>query len=359
MKIFVLSLLILFSIVTYAQVDKDLDSLVHTTKYKNFSGNILYSKNDTILYKGNFGYANISEKRRFNDSTLLDIGSLTKQITALAIVQLIEKGHFTYKSKVKDILHNFPYSQITVEHLLRHQSGLIDYMRLMDKHWNKSLIANNENVIDILINKSPPLNFKPGTKYEYSNTGYIILALIIEESSGLSFQEYLKQNIFLPAKMNCSLIYHRRKSGIKKNNVAEGYVFCKSIDEYIIADRDENHNYLIYLDGIVGDGLVYSNILDLEKWKQALRYNTLISKESKGMMFKPDKISKKYGYGFKISNHPMLGRVIMHTGGWSGFFSVNLYVPNTNEYFVILSNNEFSYLGDLLNKIIQITRGID
>lgn len=148
------------------QISKRIDSLALEYQAEGFNGNILYSKNDSILFTGNYGFRDFSEKKPLNDSTIFELASLSKQFTALAIVQLIEKGHLRYDSKVVEILRSFPYQSITVEHLLRHQSGLPEYQRIFykRKNWNRRNAATNKDLLRVLSELRMELEFEPGSK---------------------------------------------------------------------------------------------------------------------------------------------------------------------------------------------------
>ena len=129
-----------------AQIASKIDSLVAIHVKKGFNGNVYYSKSDSIVYKGNFGVSNFELNKSLNDSTLFELASNTKQFTALAIIQLIEAGKLDYKTEVQSVLDSFPYKNISVEHLLKHQSGLPEYAILMKKRkvWRKENIADKK-----------------------------------------------------------------------------------------------------------------------------------------------------------------------------------------------------------------------
>jgi len=350
-----ISIFLLFGIFQiYGQISK-LDSLLQKHKLSGFNGNVLYSKEDSIYFTGNYGITDIQTKHPLNDSTLFELASCSKQFTALAIVQLIEKKKLAYSTPIDRIIPNFPYTGVTIEHLLRHQSGLPDYMELLMKrrNWNRKKIATNKDALKKFSEKKPKIDFIAGTGYDYSNTGYLILASIIEAVTGKSFSDYLKENIFTPAGMTRSRVYRRRYQPKQIENIAQGFVYNKKKKVNIDVDEDKNQKYIYWLDGIVGDGMVNSTLLDLEKWKQALRYNKLISEVSKEKMFTPDSLSYDYGFGFEIKETESEKRVY-HTGNWAGYYSITYYLPNTNEYIVILNNNEYAGLGKLLKEILEI-----
>lgn len=356
-----ISITILISFLTFSvngQVAEKMDSLMQTYYAKGFNGNVLYSKEDTILFTGNYGYKEIETKTPLNDSTIFELASCSKQFTAVAIIQLIEKGLIGYQTTADEIIEGFPYQGITVEHLLRHQSGLPDYMALLNKRkvWKKNKIATNQNVINALKKFKPKVIFEPGTKYEYSNTGYVLLASIVEKISTMSYEDYLSKYIFRPAQMTHSIVYRRRYKPQEIENMSDGYSFNKRKKAYQKIDSFKKYQYVYWLDGIVGDGMVNSNLLDLEKWKQAIRYNKLISQESKEAMFTTDDISKNYGYGFVIEEKEKSGKLIYHFGGWAGYSTMTFYLPKYNEYIVVLCNNEYKDFFKILNGILPLRK---
>lgn len=332
------------SICVTGQIAKRIDSLAREHVSIGFNGNILYSKSDSILFTGNYGYADFLTGRKLNDSTIFELASCSKQFTALAVVQLVEKNLFSYKTKVFELIPNFPYKKITVEHLLRHQSGLPDYQKLLydKKIWDRRKIATNQDVLDILSQLKPALEFDPGSEYDYNNTGYAILASLIEIKSRQSYESYLMENILIPSGMRTSRVYSVQGEFEHLENVTTGHIYNKKKKKFHLAKNDINYKHLKWMNGIIGDRGVYASVSDLEKWKQALRSNILISQASKNLMFSTDNISTKYGYGLAIYKNTGKGRWVYHNGSWGGYKTLTLYLPETNELLVVLSNNRYN-----------------
>ncbi|NJB70125.1 CubicO group peptidase (beta-lactamase class C family) [Saonia flava] len=339
----ILAVFALISIAVNGQISKRIDSLALEYVYKGFNGNILYSKNDSILFTGNYGYIDLVTKKPLNDNSLFELASVSKQFTALAIVQLAEKGLLQYETKVYELIERFPYKNITIEHLLRHQSGLPDYQKLLydKKIWNRKKMATNRDVVKLLTQLKPDLVFDPGSKYDYDNTGYVLLAIIIEQVSGQSYSKYIKEHIFIPSEMVNSKTYSFTESPEDFQNVAKGHTYNKRTKKYQKVEKDKNHKHIHWMNGIVGDRGIYASIIDLEKWKQALKNNVLITKDGWKKMTSIDSVSTKYGYGFAIYNTKSKGKWIYHNGSWSGYKTSAIYLPDSNEYLVILSNNRY------------------
>ena len=338
-----LALFILMPFMGNSQISERLDSLALEYASKGFNGNVLYSKNDSIIFTGNYGFKDYSSKERLNDSTVFELASCSKQFTALAIVQLVEKNLLDYKDKVNAILKYFPYDNITIEHLLRHQSGLPDYQDLLYNraNWNRKKMATNNDVILVLSELNLDLRFEPGSKYEYNNTGYAVLASIIEQVSGRTYGNYVNEKLFIPSGMLTSKVFTIQERPESFQNVARGHTYDERKGNYQKVENDKNHKHIHWMNGILGDRGIYASTLDLEMWKKALRNNTLITADGMKKMTSIDAVSTKYGYGFAIYNTESKGKWVYHNGSWSGYKTMTLYLPDSNEFLLILSNNRF------------------
>lgn len=331
---------------TDGSIKHQFDSLFNRHFKKGFNGNVLYAKAGNILYSGNFGITKYTGGISLNDSTLFELGSNAKQFTALAVMQLIENHSFALSSDVQTILPDFPYPGITVEHLLQHQSGLPDYMELFRKKkvWDRKKIADNGDVYRFLKERKPELLFQPGTKFTYSNTGYLILCLIIEKVSALTFDEYLQKFVFAPSEMKHSAVIRRRYQPVSLPNNTEGYQ--KIFGKYQIRNTVSKFS-CAYLDGVQGDGSISTTILDMKNWMDALRNNLLISEKSKEWMFTPDSVSLGYGFGFFIGMEGIWKNTIYHGGNWAGYYTWMFYDRKTQDFVIILCNNSYSKTPDI------------
>ena len=201
------------------------------------NGNILIAEKGKIVYKKSFGLANETTKAELNDSSIFELASLSKQFTAMAIMILKEKGKLKLDNKISKYLRKFSISpNITIRNLLNHTAGLPDYLKLMDSLWDKSKIAINKDVIAFFTKYQPKALFEPNSKFDYSNTGYVLLASIIEKCSGISYEQFLKKEIFNPLGMNNTFIYRRRFAPMKIDNYAFGYqhlIYSNGTEHYI------------------------------------------------------------------------------------------------------------------------------
>jgi CubicO group peptidase (beta-lactamase class C family) len=249
-----------------------IDSLL-TASYKNdlFNGCVLIAEKGKVIYKKSFGYSNESTKEKLNENSIFELASISKTFTAMGIVILKEQGKLSYDDKLAKYIPELSfYKDITIKHLLHHTSGLDSYESLMETMYDKSKIVDNKIMIDFFAKYQPKLLFEPKTKWEYSNTGYALLASIIEKVSGLKYGEFLDKAIFNPLKMTNTLVYNRRYAPKTVKNYAYGYVYDPSTKKYVLPDSLENTKYVIWLDGVVGDGTVNSSTIDLYKWDRAL-----------------------------------------------------------------------------------------
>ncbi|MFM8914146.1 MAG: serine hydrolase domain-containing protein, partial [Flammeovirgaceae bacterium] len=198
------------------------DSLMQTVP--DFSGVVLMASNGKSVYHRAFGFRNFETKEPNDTTTIFELASVSKQFTAAIIQLLQQEGALNYDDPMEKYLNGIPYPGITIRHLLNHTSGLPDYQAIMDQHWDKSKVANNNDIIEYLIQYHPPKRFEPGEKYEYSNTGYVLLASISEKASGRDFIEMCRAAIFQPLLMTSTNIrtLNEKKSII---NFAWGHIY--------------------------------------------------------------------------------------------------------------------------------------
>jgi CubicO group peptidase (beta-lactamase class C family) len=228
--------------------------------------------------------------------------------------------------------------------MLTHTSGLPDYESTMIEKWDRSKIAFNSDMIAFLAKEKIAAVFEPDKKWEYSNTAYAILASIIEKVSGQSFGDFMKQNIFQPLGMTHTRIYNTRRS-LKDTiaNYAYGFVYNDSLKKYFLPDSIADLKYVIYLDGLQGDGVVNSTTEDLLKWDRAIKHHTLLKEETQNEMLKGQSIEDtikniRYGYGVFLEKNE-LGNIISHSGGWPGYATFLARNTDNDQTIIVLSNN--------------------
>lgn len=314
----------------------------HAQHFK-FNGNVLVAKNGEVLFKKSFGLADYDAGIPLNDSAVFELASVSKQFTAMGILLLEEKGKLSLQDSLRKFFPELPYSGITLHHMLTHISGLPDYMPLFEKTWDKTKIATNADIIALLAKEKPAIHFKPGVKWEYSNTAYALLASIIEKVSGQSLQEYLKAEIFDPLGMTNTRIYSTRRSGERIPNYAFGYVWSEEQKKHVLPDSLPNFDFVYYLDGIQGDGVVNATTADLLKWDRALALRKGLASSAIEKMFTKHSLADTtdqayYGYGVFLENGKH-GEYITHSGGWPGYTTNLARYPQDDYTIIVLSNN--------------------
>ena len=311
---------------SFAQKNARFDSLYRSlSKADKFNGNVLIAEKGKIIYERSFGFADFKTGKKISQHTVFELASVSKQFTAMGIVLLEKQGKLKYEDEIALYIPELSsYKGITIQHLLRHTSGLPDYMDLCEVHWDKSKIAVNQDIINLFQQLKPKAIFAPNEKWEYSNTGYLLLATIIERVSKTSFADFLKKNIFNPLKMKTSLVYRSRYQPQLIKNYAKGYIL-DSAKGKILPDEMGKAYYTHYLDGIVGDGMVNSTLEDLLKWDRALYTDQLVNAEDKKKIFSSAKTNTGtdtgYGYGWALEDDKIYGKIASHSGGWAGYIT--------------------------------------
>ena len=301
-------------------------------RIKLFNGNILFAEKGQIIAHKSYGMAHFRNKEELTEEHSFQLASVSKTITAIATLQLVEEGILNLNDSIQQFFPNFPYKGMDIHQLLSHRTGMSQYTHFCDRPdsiWpDKTKTISNNDVIDIMEQIVPLQNYPPNKRYYYCNTNYLILASIIEKVTDQKFGDYVKANIFIPSGMTNSCIYDRtNKDELIKP--AQGY-------ENRIPWED------VYLNGCVGDKNVYSTTGDLLKFDRALNLNLLINDSLKQMAFSPKnktfKSNQNYGYGFRLKEHKEYGKIVYHTGWWKGFRSYYIKVIEKDQTIIVLNN---------------------
>ncbi len=339
-----------------------LDSLVKSISTP-FNGNVLAAVDGHVILKKSYGFTDFKTREKLNDSSLFDLASVSKPFTAMAIMLLQRKGKLTYDDNVSKYFPDLPYAGVTIRHLLNHTSGIPDYDEYaldVEKYFGSKKVLHNKDLLDILVRLKPPLQFKPGEKFSYSNTGYVILASIVTKVSGLEFNEFMTENIFRPLSMTRTRMFNtQREKGEKIANYAYGHLYSDSLKKFIIADEDPRWGKYVYaMDGIQGDGGLNSTTPDLYKWWQGLTQNKIVSKEMLEEAYQPAILSTGEktvsGFGWFIESKPEVGKIIYHSGGHPGFGTYIIQFPELNGVFIVLSNNSGRGTKTLIKDVIRL-----
>ena len=303
---FLFGFLFIWSINAYA-IPKDTTESINklmSSLYQRgqFNGSVLVAVNGKIIYTNGFGESNFDTHAKFTPATLSCLASVSKQFTAMMIMMLAEQNKINYDDPISKYVPELSkYADgITIRHLLTHTSGIPDVGDLGIDHPG----LTNIEVLKTLT-KQDSLAFKPGTKYQYSNTGYILLSIIVERITGKSFKDYLTEKILFPLKMNNTFLYDGSQQ--LSNNIAIGYSQFNQKDGYT--------------ELTTGDGGMFSNVYDLLKWSEALYSEELVKQSTLDTAFTPAKVMEgktTYGFGWNITGTGA-DKVVWHTGNTGGY----------------------------------------
>lgn len=310
---------------------KKVDSILNELFDKDGPGGVaLVVKDGKTIYRKAFGMANLEYGIKMTPDNVFQIGSITKQFTAVAILQLVEQGKINLDDDITKFIEDYPTHghTITIEHLLTHTSGIKEFSQL--EKWGPRMNRLDYSPLELIdAFKNQPMDFKPGDKFRYNNSAYILLGHIIESVSGLPYPEYIEENIFKPLKMEDSS-YGSVTNIIPKK--ASGY--SKKDDIYLKAQY-------LSMNMAYSAGAIFSTVEDLSKWYSALTSGQVISESSFKKAATPHTLNNgeqtDYGYGLRLHNvqgSPM----ITHGGNMPGYFSWSTYFLNENIFVAIFTN---------------------
>ncbi len=331
-----------------AAIDKIAQEQVDQKKVASFAVGVV--KDGRLVLARGYGFADLENQVPATAETVYRLGSITKQFTAMAIMLLAEEGKLSVDDELTKFLPDFPThdNKITLRHLLNHTSGIKSYTSLRNfPKLARSDYSHNEL---LALFKDEPLEFEPGTKWGYCNSGYYLLGMVIEKASGQKYEEFLTERIFQPLGMSDTRYGHlrplipRRAMGYRRS--PEGLV---------------NDDY-ISMDAPFAAGALVSTVLDLIKWHQALEQNALLSSESYQAMYKPAKLTggatRPYGFGWQLGDlagHKNIG----HGGGIPGFSTMIMRYPDDRLAVIVLSNTSTANSGAVAKEIAKVMLGVE
>jgi CubicO group peptidase (beta-lactamase class C family) len=298
--------------------------LVELTAKHNFSGVVLFARGDSVLFHRAYGLASRSYNVANTTDTRFNLASASKMFTAVAIAKLAEGGKFSFNDPIgnyldTDWVSTDVGSKVQISHLLSHTSGLGHYWDEWDKYANTIRELNDyKPIID------DQLAFEPGTDWQYSNTGYLLLGVIIEEVTGDSYYDFVQEEIFDPIGMTDTGFYPLDEP---HQNLATGYY-----EDEEDRGRLKNNTLMHGLRGSSAGG-GWSTAADLHRFFLALKTNVLISKETLEILWVDKPKSPFYGYGFQVRDN-----WVGHSGGFPGIEAFARYFPSSDHTFIALSN---------------------
>ncbi|AXT21030.1 serine hydrolase [Flavobacteriaceae bacterium AU392] len=342
----------LFISFNYAQNEtkhlKAIDDFLTIEYPKNEPGAVvLIAKKGKIIFEEAYGLASLKSKQKLKTDMVFQIASITKQFVAAAILQLVENGKMTLKDTIQKYVPYYPSKKhpITIHHLLSQTSGIPEYFILEDDELH--LLAKEHTPKELIAYyKDEPLSFKPGEKWNYSNSNYPLLGAALEKVTGLSLKEYLQKNIFEPLKMNSTGLWYN--DNIKKKRIPIGY--------------NHKNDSLFPAPKIIGSAMyaaggVVSTTNDLFLWNRALIDKTIISKFVVDELITEKIIDsgERTGYGYGVFLKNISGSpTVQHGGNLYGFTSTVLHLPNEDVFVSILANTKYDRTEEIANYIASL-----
>ena len=302
-----------------------------------FNGNVLIARGNKIIYQKSFGYRIKEKNQLLNDTTLFQLASVSKVITSIGILLLYEQGKLNLDQPVSDFLPEFPYQKITIRNLLSHRSGIPNYPYFCDQLLkDKTTILSNQDILDLIVKQPTMCVLKPNKRFNYSNTNYALLALIIEKISQKSYSDFLKQELFIPLGMKHTFTHHN--VDFFETNFSQGYT-----QTFKLVPHDR-------FDGVLGDKGIYTTTYDLFLLSSALFQNKLLSSQTQELAYtpySPEKKTSNYGLGWRMNKMDSPDKEIFHNGWWHGYRTAFHRRLSDSTTIIILSNR--------LNKSVYAT----
>lgn len=351
---------------------KQIDSIFTAVSSPEDPGlGVLVKQGDNILFEKGYGVRDLCTHAGIDPPTNFRLASVTKQFTAMAIMLLVHDGKLRYDDHLTDIFPDFPAygKSITIRNLLNHTSGLPDYSELMEQReketgptWSSDRQIQDQEVLALLKAQAAGL-FTPGTRWEYSNSGYVVLGIIVGKVSGMPYKEFLQQRIFSPLKMDHTLVYQKGKNEIDRR----AYGHSKEGDKFVETDQSATSATL-------GDGGIYSSVVDLAKWDEGLRKHKLISEKEMEPALTPAKLADgsrphwprdphssdasepspvMYGFGWFLDPYQGHARNY-HDGGTQGFRTTIQRFVDDHFTVIVLSNRTDLHPDALSLKVADI-----
>lgn len=330
----VLFLFITIAIASVAQniSVKTIDS-VYTQLYKTnrFNGTVIYAEKGKVLYRKAFGVADYRTNQSLTTQSSFNLASVTKQFICMSILVLQEKGLLQIDDDVKKYIPELPYDNIAIRNLMTHTSGIPEYFDIFLRYRGTLDTLTNEMMIRQFAQYKPPLDFETGAQWNYCNTNYVLLASIIERVSKQSIKDFIHDHITEPLGMKDTYVYTDIVKTVPVNHV---YGFSEENGKRVLND-------LTNLDGVVGDGNLYSSVEDLFKWDQSLYTEKLVKKTTLEQAFKPVHLKNDstypYGFGWFIDKE---NERYTHTGGWAGFRNIICRDVKNKRTLIVLTSGD-------------------
>ncbi len=336
----------LFRMILHEQVKK-FDEVMN--RFPWFNGNVMVVKNHQIVYEHCQGYSNWQTRELLVPETAFELASVSKQFTAVAILILYERGQLDLDDPIQKYIPEITFNDITIRHLLNHTSGLPNYMWLLEEIWELPYYPSNQDMIVTLKDKKATQLFRAGRRHSYSNTGYALLASVVERISQQSFTRFLRKNIFEPLDMrNTFTSVELIDSVLQGHRVAAGHKYAR---------KGSSPNPPVLFDKILGDKGIHSTIEDLYKWDQALYSAKIIRPSTLEKAYEPALLNQRYsvpyGFGFRIGNNDG-ERFVYHHGLWEGFRTGFTRYIRRGDAIIVLNNTNQKIYNEVLTQLQKV-----
>ena len=353
---------------------------------EKLNGVMLVAVRDTVLIEYAYGELKLTgepprrdvpENNRITETTLFDLASISKQFTAVSVLQLCAQGKISLDDTITLYFPNLPYRGVTIKHLLTHTSGIPEYFKFKYTVYGSAAFVDNQHLLRVLEKQKYAKTFQTGTKFEYVNTNYAILAALVAQVSGMPFEEYVHENIFKPAGMENTCFFTEIVGIDAKHGKKYADVDPKSEDVNVkalpsdvpIAIGHRKGGVLAKYDrlnGVLGDKGIYSNVEDMLRWANAMfvDYKILpkewvdLASQRENQLKDGSSPASIYGYGYRIEESPEHGKLVYHGGLWNGFQNLFLYRPSDNVVIIFLSNLYNKAHAGRSNQMLNILDGI-
>ena len=313
-----------------------------------FSAAILIRDSNKLVYEKYFGFEDIDKKIAIDSNSRFELASVSKQFTAFAIMQLQNQGKLSYQDKLDKYFPELPFKNVTIEQLLRHTSGIPEFLGFEESWFNKTKSNSNKDIIKIIKEHIDSTKFVPGTQCAYSNTNYILLAELVERVSKMPFEKYMQQNIFHPARMENSSVFSFLAQKKKVEHYAIGQDYDYKTQKFQNVRNLPSYSFVNFLDGITGPYGISSTPRDLMKWDDALNQSKLLPDTSfqkaisVGEFNDGTNVRNPWGmfsgYGWLFMEEENKPKMHFHTGGWPGYQTIIVRNPEKKKLVVILIN---------------------
>lgn len=328
----------------------EIEEIFRKKRLAGFNGNVLVAQGGVVLYEKSFGYANLRKKDSLEANHAFQLASLSKPFTAIAVLQLIEQKKIALEDSIQRYIPDFPYHGILIKSLLSHRSGLPNYAySFPDSVRHGKHPPSNQELIHWFAQANPlPLRYNyPNRSFNYCNTNYLVLAALVEKVSGVSFEDYVRKNIFEPLEMKHTFLA-TAKVDTARYLKTDGHQYGR------VLPKD-------YFDDVLGDKGVYSTTEDLYRFYKGLMGGCLLKKKTLAEAFTPRSFEKKgmknYGYGFRMhldeNDKP---KYLYHTGWWKGYNTI-MWMSEKDDFVIIILSNSYNRSVYQIKGLLDVLHG--